>query len=80
MPKLKQTIDHRSILLREAEARLGARSHAELAKISGIKTATVQKRFREPGTTRLDELAAMVGTVLTESEAWELVTGKKVKR
>lgn len=72
----RREVDPRMVILKTAEARQGARSHAELAKLSGVKTATVQKRFREPGTTRLDELAAMVGTVLTEEEAWTLVTGK----
>lgn len=76
----RREVDPRVVVLKTAEARMGARSHAELAKISGIKTATVQKRFREPGTTRLDELAAMVGTVLTEEEAWTLIAGKEKKR
>lgn len=75
----RREVDPRVVILKTAEARQGARSHAELAKISGIKTATVQKRFREPGTTRLDELAAMVGTVLTEEEAWTLIVGKEKK-
>ncbi len=76
----RREVDPRVVILKTAEARMGARSHAELAKFTGIKTATVQKRFREPGTTRLDELAAMVGTVLTEAEMWELVTGRRPKR
>lgn len=73
----KRTVDPRTVLLREAEARQGYRSHAELARAKGLPVATVQKRYREPGTTRLDELAAMVGTVLTADEASELITGRR---
>ena len=75
----RRAVDPRVVILKTAAARQGARSHAELAKTSGITAATVQKRFREPGTIRLDELTAMVGTVLTEAEAWELVTGRRKK-
>lgn len=71
----KRTVDPRTVLLREAEARQGYRSHAELARAAGLSVATVQKRFRLPGTARLDELAAMTGGTLTAEESQVLING-----
>ena len=71
----KRTVDPRTVLLREAEARQGYRSHAELARAAGLSVATVQKRFRLPGTARLDELAAMTGGALTAEESQVLLNG-----
>jgi hypothetical protein len=54
---------------------MGYRSHAELARAAGLSIATVQKRFRLPGTARLDELAAMIGGALTAEETQALING-----
>ena len=77
MPRIRKEVDPRTVILRTAEARQGFRSHAETARNTGMKTATLQKRFRLPGTMTLDELRAVVGGVLTADEALELIEGRK---
>lgn len=77
MPAVRlNTIDPRSIILREAEARQGFRNHTDMARHIGMKTSTLTKRFRLPGTATLDEIRAMVGGVLTADEALQLIGGK----
>ena len=77
MPKIKPlAIDQRIVILKTAEARQGFRSHSDMARRIGMKTSTLTKRFRLPGTATLDEIRAMVGGVLTADEALQLIGGK----
>ena len=69
--------DERTQYLKIAEARLGMSTHTELARTCGMKTSTLTKRFREPGTATLDEVAAMTRGKLTPEEAWSLLNGGK---
>ena len=78
MPKIKPlAIDQRIVILKTAEARQGFRSHSEMARRIGMKVSTLGKRFREPGTITLDELARMTGGTLTADEALQLIGGGK---
>lgn len=77
MPKIKPlAIDQRTVILKTAEARQGYRNHSDMARSIGMKTSTLTKRFRLPGTATLDEIRAMVGGVLTADEALKLIRGK----
>ena len=78
MPAVRlNTIDPRSIILREAEARQGFRNHTDMARHIGMKTSTLTKRFREPGSCTLDEIARMTRGSLTAEEALILIGGGK---
>ena len=76
MPRIKPLhIDNRIVILKTAEARQGYRNHSDMARHTGMAVSTINKRFREPGSITLDELARMTRGSLTAEEALQLIGG-----